>query len=131
MAAVERPTALSLAKIASPVDGQERQFFTDWNAACRHLKDHVLSSPECEGWRTVMPEMDTVADWDDWDALQEYVGRAQASQGMTAQGLYDLYAQTASNDCRDAQQLKWYAAQEGVLVALGPKQAHGRRRAAG
>lgn len=95
------------------------QFFRDWRQAYVHLRDHLLTDPERQAWAVVIPEYRSLLDPEDADACFHFADEAQASQGVSAQGLYDLYRQAAALDAQDAWTLNWVDTADGITVSLG------------
>lgn len=111
---------LRLGTIPHPArPGMEVRFFRNWQAACNHLRDHLLTAPECMGWAVVAPQYRQILDPDDGDARWRYSDRAFETQGASAQDLYDVYCQACGRDARDAARLGWVATQGEGTVALG------------
>lgn len=111
---------LRLGTIPHPAQpGIEVRFFRDWQAACMHLRDHLLTAPECKGWAVVAPQYRQVLDPDDGDARWRYSDQAFETQGASAQDLYDVYCRACGRDARDAARLGWVATQGEGIVALG------------
>jgi hypothetical protein len=94
-------------------------FFADWRRAVEHLIDHVLTSPECEGWAIVAPPIGQHVDLADGLARTRQALRARESKGVEVQALFDLYQREASEAARQAHVLGWHAQQEDCFVALG------------
>jgi hypothetical protein len=93
--------------------------FRDWDAASRHLRDHLLTAPECHAWILVAPIYCSVLDPADPDGRWHFWEQAQATGGATAQALYDVYRNAAAADSADAHTLEWVHEEEGVAVAVG------------
>jgi len=122
MAEVSAPADRCLQVGAIPHPGCARshvRFFRDWYHAYLHLRDHVLTAPECLAWAVVIPEYAGVVDPHDANARFRYVEGARQSQGASAQALYDLYRQAAALDAQDAATLGWVNTGAGVTVSLG------------
>lgn len=94
-------------------------FFSDWKLAWEHLRDHLLTAPECLAWRLVSPAYLHILNPEDGDARWTYAQQATASQGQTAQPLYDLYRTAVSQDTADATLLGWHQDGDRVTVCLG------------
>jgi hypothetical protein len=94
-------------------------FFQDWQTACAHLRDHLLTAPECDAWALVAPGYRALLDPADGDVRWRYAEEALSSQGASAQQLYDLYAEAAAADSRDAADLRWSHTEGRVTVAVG------------
>jgi hypothetical protein len=94
-------------------------FFADWERACRHLGDHVLTAPECAAWALVLPAMAEHLDLHDANARNSYHQEAQASRGMSAQGLFDHYRQATARAVSEAYVLTWHASAGSTTAALG------------
>jgi hypothetical protein len=94
-------------------------FFADWRRAVEHLIDHVLTSPECEGWAIVAPQLGQHVDPADGLARTRLAQSARESKGVEVQALFDLYQQEAAEASRQAHILGWYTKNESCFVALG------------
>jgi hypothetical protein len=110
---------LVLRTVPHPAEGSEVQAFGDWEAACAHLRDHLLTAPECHAWALVVPACAGVVDLEDTDARWAYAREALTTAGASAQALYDLYAGAVAADLRDAAALGWHCSAGAVTVALG------------
>jgi len=99
--------------------GVQVPFFSDWQSACQHLRDHLLTAPECHGWLLVAPDYGQIVDPDNPDARWSYAEQAAAAAGRAAQPLYDLYCSAVSQDAEDAAQLGWHRSQGRMTVCLG------------
>src|SRR5262249_16066462 len=112
-------SGLVLRTVAHPAYGSEVQAFGDWEAACAHLRDHLLTAPECRAWALVVPACAEVVNLEDADASRASAREAGAAGGASAQALYDLYASAVAADLRDAAALGWHRSAGSVTVALG------------
>lgn len=112
--------ALVRRKIPHPEDqGRPLEVFRSWKAACDHLRDHLLTAPECLAWALVCPEYGAILDPGDADARYRYHDQACATEGASAQELYDAYCRAIHNNTTDAARLRWVRSADGVTVALG------------
>jgi hypothetical protein len=93
--------------------------FRDWGAAGKHLRDHLLTAPECHAWVLVAPAYPDVLDPADADCRWRYWEQAQASRGASAQALYDLYREASASAAADAHVLGWVREEGSVTVAVG------------
>jgi len=93
--------------------------FADWQAAYRHLRDHLLTAPECHAWALVIPEYSHLVDPNDSNARNRYAEQARASGGTSAQPLYDLYCLAVSSDANDARRIGWLKDRAAVTAAMG------------
>jgi hypothetical protein len=112
-------STLVLRTVPHPADGSGVQAFSDWQAAYAHLRDHLLTAPECHAWVLVMPACAGLVDLENADARWAYSRQAAATAGVSAQALYDLYADAVAAELRDAAVLGWHCSAEAVTVALG------------
>jgi hypothetical protein len=111
---------LTLRTMPHPAESQrDVRIFADWQRACDHLRDHLLTAPECHAWALVAPAYRDLLDPADGDARWRYDHAAQASSGAAAQPLYDLYAAAIVRAAGDAARLHWVFTCERVTVALG------------
>ena len=94
-------------------------FFADWRRAVEHLIDHVLTSPECEAWAIVAPQLGQHVDLADGLARTGLARSARESKGVEVQALFDVYQREAAEASRQAHVLGWHAQNEGCFVALG------------
>ncbi len=115
---------MRLASITNPANGETVRFFKNWEKACQHLEDHVLSSPECEAWRLVTPEIENLMALDDEKLRLRLVRDARQTAGVAAQALYDCYARAVDADCLDARAVGWHATRDDVTVAVGTSGVH-------
>jgi len=112
--------SLQLKTVPHPArPGETALFFSDWPEACGHLRDHLLSSPECQAWALVVPSYLDVLDPADEDARWSYAQRAFATQGVDAQPLYDVYLLAVTRDMADASILAWYRSEGSLTVGMG------------
>lgn len=95
------------------------QFFADWQAAVRHVRDHLLTHPESRAWAVVVPEFAEIVDPQDADARWHCAQRAADSCGASAQPLYDLYREAVKSDLEDANRLEWTARGRNASVGVG------------
>jgi hypothetical protein len=111
---------LQLRAVPHPARPSEAvSFYADWQTACRHLQNHVLTAPECHAWALVDPQYRQILDAENSDARWRYCEQASASQGETAQPLYDFYCGAVTRDAQDAAVLTWHRSQGRLTVALG------------
>jgi len=111
---------LQLGTVTDPAHpGGTACFFADWRSAYRHLRDHLLTAPECFGWQLVAPQYAQICDLEDADARWAYAQQAADSECRTAQPLYDLYCAAVSQDTDDALVLGWYHGDSRLMVCLG------------
>lgn len=115
-----RPDELSRGSIPHPANpAQSVPFFADWRRAVGHLIDHVLTSPECDGWAIVVPQLGQHVDLADGLARTRMAQNAHESKGVEVQALFDLYRREAAEASRQAHVLGWHARIGGCFVALG------------
>ncbi len=113
-------TSLRLRSVARPDRPNELvRFFSDWQTAYQHLRDHLLTSPECHGWTLVAPRYVEILDPDQSDSRWNYSKQAAESCGRTAQPLYDLCWSVTSMDLRDSETLGWHQSTGTLTVCLG------------
>lgn len=111
---------LQLRSIPHPARPREQvRFFGDLQQALGHLRDHVLTAPECEAWALVDARYLQLLDLSDGKARLRYARQAEASAGRSAQPLYDVYRDAVACDAEDAALLGWYRSQGTLTVALG------------
>ena len=112
--------SLILKTAAHPVvSGTEVEVFGDSETACAHMRDHLLSCPECHGWGLLDPMYPSIVDLDNPESRWRYVCEMMRSEGEFAQGLYDIYFQVIASELQDANLLNWHATSGDVTVALG------------
>jgi hypothetical protein len=122
MTAESVPSAATLQLRAVPHPAQPNEvvcFFADWQTACSHLQNHVLTSPECHAWALVAPQYRQILDPEESDTRWQYCEQARVSHGRTAQPLYDIYCGAVACDAQDAAALTWHRSQGRLTVALG------------
>ena len=105
--------------IPHPANGATVEVFADWGRAVEHLCDHVLTAPECDGWKVVVVGWEEVLNLDDGSCRLEYSKNARFPQGHSAQQLFDLYAEAIRLAALDAKNLGWHGSDGPVTVALG------------
>ncbi len=111
---------LQLGAVTDPAHpGDTACFFTDWQSAYNHLRDHLLTAPECFAWQIVSPTYLQVVNPEDADARWAYSQQAAVSECRTAQRLYDLYRAAVSQDIDDSLLLAWYHGDCRLMVCLG------------
>ena len=112
---------LKLKSLTHPaVPGNRVEVFRDADTACLHIRDHLLTAPECFAWALVDPMCGDLVDLDSFRSRLKYLKEATRSQGASAQDLYNLYFEIIANELRDAKQLNWYiTADDGSTIALG------------
>ncbi len=112
--------SLQLGDVTDPIHpGDTACFFTDWQSAYKHLRDHLLTAPECFAWQIVSPTYRQVVNPQDADARWTYSQQAAISEGRTAQRLYDLYRVAVSQDIDDSVVLGWCRGEGRLTVCLG------------
>ena len=102
-------------------NGELVHAFPTRDAALRHLEDHVLTAPECLGWRIVLQgDGPLPVALENPDSRWTYARDARATRGESAQPLYQLYESAAKAAARDAQVLDWsVSTPRGATLALG------------
>jgi hypothetical protein len=99
--------------------GTEVVIYSDWQDAVRHLRDHLLSAPECLAWAVVIPRYPEVLDPHDAKARLRYLDFAESSRGRQSQPLYDLYSEAICQANREAGQFQWHASNGEITVSFG------------
>jgi hypothetical protein len=100
------------------------------SAACRHLRNHVLTAPECQAWAVVQPQFLEVVDLNDANARWQFCQRidrlferdaAEETPNSDLQQFYNHYATAVQEAAASARRLGWHAQHENrrVTVALG------------
>ena len=112
------PTGLRLVEIAGPASERVR-FFQDGERAYKHVRDHLLSRPERDSWRLVIPELERLLDFDNENAVWDFHRRAARTSGVMAQNLYDCYSRAVEADCLDSGRLGWHRTEEQTTISLG------------
>ncbi|MCX7700218.1 MAG: hypothetical protein N2039_05025 [Gemmataceae bacterium] len=113
-------SGLQLREIPHPlVPRSSVRVFPDAESACRHLRDHLLTAPECYAWALICPDYDKLLDVHNADARFQYWQEAQRTSGVSAQPLYDLYCRAIRINAEDAQKLGWHVGTTRCLIALG------------
>lgn len=108
--------------------------FQDVLTAWSHVRDHVLTAPECFAWAIINPNYAKLVDVDDADARYDYAAQSDASHGAMAQGLYAIYSAAIKENAEDARILGWFKERgdprgavtvafgtDGVLIVMNPK----------
>ncbi len=95
------------------------QVFRDSMSACQHLRDHLLTAPECYAWGIVCPEFHEILDIENDDTRFYYWEEAKRSNGASAQLLYDIYSEAIRLNSADAAILKWIITNSYVTIVLG------------
>jgi len=99
--------------------GFKVKVFQDSVAACVHLRDHLLSRPECRGWGLVDSRLGELVDLDNPGLRWKLACETMDIDGPAAQELYDIYSGNVARELRDAAELGWHATKDGTTVALG------------
>jgi hypothetical protein len=94
-------------------------FFADLERALRHLGDHLLTAPECQGWALVLPALADHVDPHDAEARAAFFRRARSTHGVSAQAVFDLYREASARTASDAFLLNWHASDGPTTAALG------------
>jgi hypothetical protein len=111
---------LNLGTVAHPASpGQAVSFFANWQSAWQHLRDHLLTAPECLAWQLVSPAYPQIVNPQDPDARWSFSEQARTTEGRTAQPLYDLYLAAVSQDTQDSIVLGWCRGSGHITVCLG------------
>lgn len=112
-------TSLVLRRMAHP-SKPERSIlvFRDAKRAVQHLRDHVLTAPECEGWAVILDGVMDRVDLGNDDARWRSA-RAITDQVQEAQALYDLYSGMIESQFTEAGQLHWFYEQSTLAVGIG------------
>ncbi len=115
--AIETPTGeaeLNRQTLDHPRTGQAVTVFASWIRACEHLRDHLLSRPECRVWTLLSPHIRDLLDCEDRKAVYQLCRQWQADRGVSAQPLYDLYCQAICQALVDALRpdLEWVSTRQ-------------------
>lgn len=114
------PSGLQPREIPHPlVPRSSVRVFRDGESACRHLRDHLLTAPECFAWALICPEYEKILDVHDANARFRYWQEVQRTRGASAQPLYELYCRAIGLNVEDAKKLGWLVSTEECLIALG------------
>jgi len=95
------------------------EVFGTWHKACEHIRDHLLTAPECHAWLLVVPSLAGELDIDDADVRWQCAEEVLKPNGGFAQPLYDQYAAAIRSSIEDAIRLGWHASDAQATVALG------------
>jgi hypothetical protein len=106
---------------------QAARVFQNWVKACVHMCDHLLTAPESELWRSLLP------------SLHELLGQNQhfvfakalwgmENQGASGQSLYDSWVDRIRREVRFAKKIGWYW-HEGDAAKSPITRGYKRRRA--
>lgn len=102
-------SCLQLTKLANLVGNQHNvKAFSDWRTALDHLCNHVLTNPECEGWAIINPRLLDIVDLANHDARYQFAKKACDTEGMSAQELFNEYAQAVNKAISDSKKLGWF-----------------------
>lgn len=93
--------------------------FGGWQAACEHICNHVLVSPECEAWILVAPDINRIVDLSNADERWRAAQESSKPEGGFAQPLYDEYVQAIRVAAADAMRLGWHITEESITVLIG------------
>jgi hypothetical protein len=88
---------MELTLITLTLFGEERQVFRSSDAAREHMVHHLLTAPECEAWRLVLPEVEL------GERLQEreWQARQLLEEAGQGQALYEAYARAIGRAIQD------------------------------
>lgn len=120
---------LQLNSFLHPIYQEPVFVYLDWETALRHLRDHLLTAPECYAWSLLCPEIHAILTPEESDDRWSFQREAERSQGATAQGLYDIYVTFLQRVLWEAHHAGWFLEAErsasltsspSVLYALSP-----------
>lgn len=121
---MNQPTAipgnlLQLGAVRDPsAPTRQVSVFGDTGRAIAHLRDHLLTAPECEAWAVVIPQYSSLLDPTDGKSRFRYCESITES-ASNGQPLYDLYKAAIVEASDEAAVLHWYCSEGQVTVALG------------
>lgn len=100
---------LRLSQLQEPLWPGPVRIFRDWEHACRHVCDHLLSNPESAGWALLLPAVHDLL-LSDEPTRRDLAASAWAAgdQGDSLQGLYDGYADEIKRAAADGRRLRWH-----------------------
>lgn len=114
------PLDLELKRILHPgKNGRLVPFFGNWQSAIKHIRDHLLTKPECHAWALIAPHLKNMVDPSDDNARWRFAHEISSFRLDSLMPIYDLYHQAASEDLMDALALNWTASDPTVTVAFG------------
>jgi hypothetical protein len=97
--------------------GETLRIFRNPQHAARHICDHILAAPECEGWALVCPNFPSLISLD--SKMRFRAARQVLKLDDPAQALYEIYGQAIVEALTSASRLQWDATKKGTRVALG------------
>ena len=112
--------ALNLRVVQHPAAPElEVKLFQDSVAATTHMRDHLLSQPECHAWGTLDPGLGQLVNLQNPGARWKFAYEAGSPDSANADRLYSLYCNSIARNLEDAGWLGWHASAGRVTVALG------------
>ncbi len=93
--------------------------FSSEPSAMAHLRDHLLTAPECNAWGLVLPGLFSLVDLDDSNARWRCWNRLEQKDDTTAQSLYDAYSMAIQAELQEAHRLGWVVRVGLVDAAIG------------
>lgn len=109
---------LQLVSVKDPSGGASIDVFGNPSTALGHVRDHLLTAPECEGWVLVSPKYRDVVDPADGDARWRLGVEADGGGGEATGRMYKLYAEAIGEALREAWRLAWWVGFEDVEAAV-------------
>lgn len=110
---------LQLVRVPHPTNEAKVLFFRRWVDAFAHLRDHLLSQPECLAWQLIHPTFDRVVDMEDDEHRFRLVQEAKNTNGGAAQAVYEEYAKAVTIEIVASRQLGWHTSLDGSTMSLG------------
>lgn len=115
-----KPEKLQLVDIPHPVVPRSSvRVFRDAESACRHLRDHLLTAPECDAWAIICPEYADLIDLNHPNSRFRFWQEVQRTEGLSAKALYDIYCRAIRANAEDAKTLGWLVGNKHTIIALG------------
>jgi len=95
------------------------KLFQDSVAATTHMRDHLLSQPECHAWGTLEPGLGQLVNLQNPGARWKFASGTGSTDNANAERLYSLYCDAVERNLEDAGWLGWHASAGQVTVVLG------------
>ena len=96
--------------------GREVKLFQDSEVAFSHMRDHLLSQPECHAWDLLDSGFGGVVDLENPSSRWRFAHEAACSDGSNSRDLFNLYCDVITRNLEEATWLNWHASVDGITV---------------
>lgn len=108
---------LKLTSFANPRNPHRVAVFRQTDHALDHIRDHLLTAPECDAWALIHSGLSTIIPQDPKQRWKLYESAVQ-SRGTSVQELYDDFAALIEEASSVSSALNWWVQQGTVTAGL-------------